>query len=134
MLLTENFFKKYFFPQNSNCLLQKILCCKIIYIKEVTKQSKTSFSDREDFWKPKIFSGSPPTAIAFKDITVIKWREQQLSFHPHFIYKGFTSLCIFLCFQFIVCSMYYVQYFCDVVRNQTQKISTRVHQKKIKSS
>ena len=105
--------------QTADYLLQKILCCKIIYIKEVTKTIQNVIFRQRRFLKTQNFFRLPPTAIAFKDVIVIKWREQQLSFHPHFIYKGFTSLCIFLCFQFIVCSMYYVQYFCDVVRNQT---------------
>ena len=78
-------------------LLQKIILTRILTVDyllsktflaiakfSVSVKDKCWFSYREELWKPNNHSGSFPPAIRSKGVSVIKWKEHDLSFHLQF--------------------------------------------------
>ena len=63
----------------------------VIYLSKRSKTHfKTLFLDKRDLCKFKKIPMLPVSR--FMGVTKIKGKEREISFHPHFIYEGFTYL------------------------------------------
>ena len=63
------------------------------YVKEVISTLQNINLRSKRFLKIKKFSSSLAPASGSEGVTKIKWKEREMSFHPHFVMKG-PHLCV----------------------------------------
>lgn len=95
--LTTNYLlqNKHLSNRKNYCVEKSVSLChwwKFIYTKEVISAFQNVIFRKDYLWKFKYVSSNLPPARGSKSATGINGKEHKLSFHPQFIYEGFTSL------------------------------------------